>query len=150
MTKNHDTLGMPDVLDGDYPVPAPESADGVLGFRFLGVTEEMATGEAPFANRIRQRFGIVHGGVYAGLAEMVASEGTNHYVWEQGDVGVGMSNNTTFMRPITAGTVHAQARVVHRGRTTWVWDVDLVDDDRRVCAVSRVTIAVRPQRKAAK
>jgi 1,4-dihydroxy-2-naphthoyl-CoA hydrolase len=40
--------------------------------------------------------------------------------------------------------VHAEARPRHRGRTTWIWDVDLSDDEGRVCAVSRVTIAVRP------
>src|SRR5215213_2984983 len=106
MTKNHDTLGMPDVLDGDYPVPAPESADGVLGFRFLGATEEMATGDAPVVNRIRQRFGIVHGGVYAALAEMVATEGTVHNVWQNGDRAAGMSNHTNFLKAITSGTVH--------------------------------------------
>jgi len=42
--------------------------------------------------------------------------------------------------------VHAAARARHRGRTTWVWDVDFSDDDERTCALSRVTIAVRPAR----
>jgi uncharacterized protein (TIGR00369 family) len=55
-----------------------------------------------------------------------------------------MSNQTSFLRPITAGTIHAEARCRHRGRTTWVWDVDFTDDEGRLCALSRVTIAVRP------
>jgi uncharacterized protein (TIGR00369 family) len=59
---------------------------------------------------------------------------------------MGMSNNTTFLRSITAGTIHATARPRHRGRTTWVWDVDISGDDGRVCATSRVTIAVRQPR----
>ena len=45
---------------------------------------------------------------------------------------------------VHGGTIHAEARVRHRGRTTWIWDVDLSDDEGRMCAVSRVTIAVRP------
>ena len=56
------------------------------------------------------------------------------------------SNSTTFMRPVTAGTVHALATVRHRGRTTWVWDVDFTDDDGKLCATSRVTMAVRAPR----
>ena len=62
-----------------------------------------------------------------------------------------MSNRATFLRPITAGTIHAQATRRHRGRTTWVWDVEISDDDGRLCAMSRMTIAVRPapERRAA-
>jgi 1,4-dihydroxy-2-naphthoyl-CoA hydrolase len=42
--------------------------------------------------------------------------------------------------------VNASARARHRGRTTWLWDVEMADDEGRVCALSRVTIAVRPRR----
>jgi 1,4-dihydroxy-2-naphthoyl-CoA hydrolase len=45
------------------------------------------------------------------------------------------------------GYVHATARRVHRGSTTWVWEVELTDDDGRLCALSRVTMAVRPARR---
>ena len=44
---------------------------------------------------------------------------------------------------IEHGTIHAEARRRHRGRTTWVWDVELTDDEGRLAALSRVTIAVR-------
>ena len=40
-----------------------------------------------------------------------------------------------------------RARPIHRGRTTWVWDVDFTDDEGRLCAVSRVTLAVRPLKR---
>jgi uncharacterized protein (TIGR00369 family) len=48
---------------------------------------------------------------------------------------------------VTSGTVHAQGTPRHRGRTTWVWDVEFTDDGGRVCALSRVTLAVRPAPK---
>jgi uncharacterized protein (TIGR00369 family) len=51
------------------------------------------------------------------------------------------------MRAVTGGSVTAVARPRHRGRTTWVWDVEILDDDERVCALVRVTIAVRPARE---
>jgi uncharacterized protein (TIGR00369 family) len=56
---------------------------------------------------------------------------------------MGLSNQTSFLRPITEGTIHATARPRHRGRTTWVWEVDFHDDAERLCALSRMTIAVR-------
>jgi 1,4-dihydroxy-2-naphthoyl-CoA hydrolase len=133
---------MPDVQD-EYPVPGLRTLDGVLGFRLLEIGEDTATAEASCTERVCQRFGLVHGGVYAALAEMLATEATVHHVWPAGDRAMGLSNNTSFLRPITEGTIHAVGRTLHRGRTTWVWNVDLSDDAGRLCAMSRVTIAVR-------
>lgn len=144
MNEHRETLGMPDILE-KYPVPGPRTLDGTLGFRIIELGEDYARGEVPYAERVAQRFGVVHGGVYAALAEAVASEGTVHNVWKRGDSGMGSSNNTSFLRPVTGGTVHAHAKARHRGRTTWVWDIDMTDDEGRLCAISRVTIAVRPR-----
>jgi 1,4-dihydroxy-2-naphthoyl-CoA hydrolase len=142
--EHRETLGMPDVLER-YPVPGPRSLDGILGFRLTEIGDTEARGEVEVADRVRQRFGIVHGGVYAALAEMVASEATVHHVWPRGDSAVGQANATSFLRPCRAGTLRAHARARHRGRTSWVWDIDLLDDDGRLCATSRVTMAVRPR-----
>ena len=57
--------------------------------------------------------------------------------------GRAISNQTSFLRPITEGTIHAEARRRHRGRTTWVWEVEITDDHGRLCALVRMTIAVR-------
>ncbi|HET8873072.1 MAG TPA: PaaI family thioesterase [Gaiellaceae bacterium] len=106
--------------------------------------EELVRAHVPVVKHVTQPLGLVHGGVYASIAEALASLGTNIGVVPRGSVGLGMSNHSTFLRPISKGTIHAVARRRHRGRTTWVWDVELTDDDDRLCAVSRVTIAVRP------
>jgi uncharacterized protein (TIGR00369 family) len=106
--------------------------------------DEVVRARVPVERHVTQPLGLVHGGVYASIAEALASLGTNIGVVPRGSVGLGMSNHSTFLRPISKGTVHAVARRRHRGRTTWVWDVEMTDDDDRLCAVSRVTIAVRP------
>ncbi len=54
-----------------------------------------------------------------------------------------MSNNTTFIRPITEGHINAVARLRHGGRSTMIWDVEMSDDEGRLCALSRMTVAVR-------
>ena len=56
---------------------------------------------------------------------------------------MGLSNQTSFLRPIVGGTIHATARRRHKGRTTWVWEVDITDDEGRLCALVRMTVAVR-------
>jgi 1,4-dihydroxy-2-naphthoyl-CoA hydrolase len=92
-----------------------------------------------------QPTGVVHGGVYAAIAEGVASLGTNVAVHAQGAFALGMSNATSFLRPVADGAIHVTARRRHLGRTTSVWDVEMADDGSRVCAVSRVTLAIRPR-----
>ena len=92
---------------------------------------------------LKQPYGLIHGGVYASIAESMASLATALGVAEQGEIAMGLSNNTSFLRPITEGTVHARAVRVHRGRTTWIWDVTFSDDAGRTCALTRMTIAVR-------
>jgi 1,4-dihydroxy-2-naphthoyl-CoA hydrolase len=95
---------------------------------------------------LKQAAGLIHGGVYAAIAESMASLATALAVRERGESAVGLSNSTSFLRPITEGFIHARATRLHRGRTTWVWDVRFSDDVDRTCAVTRMTIAVRPAR----
>jgi uncharacterized protein (TIGR00369 family) len=87
----------------------------------------------------------VHGGVFAAIAESLCSAATFQAVAAEGMTAVGLSNHTSFVRPIVNGTGHAEARCRHRGGTTWVWEVDVTDDEGRLCAMSRVTMAVRPR-----
>ena len=101
------------------------------------------TARMPVVPGVCQPMGIVHGGVYAAIAETLASMGTADGVIELGNVPLGMSNNTSFLRPVGDGYLHARAEAFHRGRTTWVWDVEMRNDDGKLCATSRVTIAVR-------
>jgi 1,4-dihydroxy-2-naphthoyl-CoA hydrolase len=118
--------------------------DRHYGLELEEASGELVRGRVAVREEHKQPAGLVHGGVYASMAEGLASLGTTLGVDEDGKVGLGMSNHATFMRPIHAGAIHATARPLHRGRTTWVWDVELTDDDGRLCAISRVTVAVRP------
>ena len=92
----------------------------------------------------KQPLGLVHGGVYASIAESITSDATFRAVYPDGNSSQGLSNQTSFLRPIFGGTIHAVARSRHKGRTTWVWEVDITDDEDRLCALVRMTVAVRP------
>lgn len=124
-------------------IPYERTFDGLYGLQIHDVSEEEATASVPVTDSVRQPMGIVHGGLYASIAESLASVATGLSVAKDGKAAMGLSNATSFLRPITEGTVHATARRLHRGRSTWVWDVEITDDQGRRCAVTRMTIAVR-------
>jgi 1,4-dihydroxy-2-naphthoyl-CoA hydrolase len=118
--------------------------DRLYGLRFVAFSDTEVRAEVDVREEIKQPMGLVHGGLYASLAESMASLATAAAVIAEGKMATGMSNSTSFLRPITQGAVHARAERLHRGRTTWVWDVTFSDDEDRTCAVTRMTIAVRP------
>jgi 1,4-dihydroxy-2-naphthoyl-CoA hydrolase len=124
-----------------YP---PGTLDDVLGFELLDTSPDGCRARFPAEKRVQQPMGLVHGGAYAALAESLVSIATSLAVHENGNVAVGQSNHSTFLRPVTSGYVNAAGRPLHRGRSSWVWDVDFTDDEGRLCATTRVILAVRP------
>jgi uncharacterized protein (TIGR00369 family) len=132
-------------MDKDALLARPVGFDALLGIELLECSDELVSARLPVRDELRQPFGLVHGGVFAAVAETLASLGTAVVVHPQGNAATGLSNQTSFTRPITDGMIHARAVRRHRGRTTWIWDVEITDDGGRPCALSRVTIAVRPR-----
>jgi uncharacterized protein (TIGR00369 family) len=118
--------------------------DALYGLKLLSCSDTEVSGRVDVVEQIKQPMGLVHGGVYASIAESLTSMATHLAVAGNGEAAMGLSNSTSFMRPVTEGAVHAKATRLHRGRTTWVWDVSFTDDAGRACAVTRMTIAVRP------
>ena len=117
-----------------------------IGTEWIDLDPDNAQARLAIEPRHLQPYGIVHGGVYSTLAESICSAATYNAVSGDGMVAMGQANDTTFLRPVGEGHITATARTRHRGRTTWIWDVELSDDEGRVCALSRMTIAVRPRR----
>ncbi len=117
--------------------------NAAIGFEQLEAEEGRARGRFEITDNVRQPHGIVHGGAYAAAAESLASAATYEAVSKQGMLAMGQSNHTSFLRPVSEGTIHAEGIARHRGRTSWVWEIDFTDDEGRLCALSRVTMAVR-------
>jgi 1,4-dihydroxy-2-naphthoyl-CoA hydrolase len=132
------------VNDRPAEIPSVEQTlDGTLGVEVLEVTEDVIRGRMPVEDRIRQPYGIVHGGAMSAIAESLTSLGTARGVFAEGKIAMGQEINASFMRPISHGHVNALARVRRRGRTAWNWEVEITDDEGRLCALLRATIAVR-------
>jgi len=131
----------------DVPFEVNVGFDRLYGLEITEIADGVVRGRVPVRDAIKQPAGLVHGGVYAAMAESMATNGTAAAVFGAGNTAVGLANQTSFLRPITAGTITAVARARHRGRTTWVWEVELTDDAGRLCVLTRVTVAVRPRQQ---
>jgi 1,4-dihydroxy-2-naphthoyl-CoA hydrolase len=126
------------------PSPAVEQGfDQRYGLAITQLGDGEVTGEVLVRDELKQPAGLIHGGVYAAIAESLAVAGTEAAVSAAGRIADGFATSTSFLRPITQGTIHAHARARHRGRTTWVWEVDITDDAGRLCVLARATVTVR-------
>jgi 1,4-dihydroxy-2-naphthoyl-CoA hydrolase len=112
-----------------------------LGIEFLEVGPDFIRARVPVDERTRQPYGILHGGVSVVLAETLGSCGAA-YACPPGQRAVGLDINANHLRSVTQGFVTGTARPVHVGRSTQVWQIDLIDDDGRPTCVSRITMAI--------
>lgn len=112
-----------------------------LGIELTEVGDDFVRGRVPVDERTRQPYGLLHGGVSVVLAETLGSLGAN-YAAPEGWRAVGLDINANHLRAATGGWVTGTARPVHIGRTTQVWQIDMVNDAGEMTCVSRITMAI--------
>jgi uncharacterized protein (TIGR00369 family) len=130
--------------------PLDSTFNDLIGIEWLSDDPDDARVRVPVRDQLKQPFGLVHGGVFSTLVESICSRATAIQVFTDGMVATGQSLDISFLRPITDGSVTVTARVRHRGRTSWVWEAEVKDDGDRLCALARMTIAIRPSEQGAK
>jgi len=125
-------------------IPIARTFEGFLDLEWLELEPDSVHVQFRVRENLKQPLGLLHGGVYAGVAETIASIATVANVWRDGFIGSGLSNYASFLRPITEGLVDVQARLRGHDDREWTWGHEFRDERDRLCALVDVTIAVRP------
>lgn len=113
-----------------------------MGLHFLVATRDEVIAELRIDDRHRQPYGVVHGGVYAGIIETVASVGAATDAQERGCSAVGLENHTSFVRAVREGVLRATSVPLMRGRRTQIWEATVHDERGRVAARGTVRLLV--------
>jgi uncharacterized protein (TIGR00369 family) len=114
-----------------------------MGLQFVVVNEDEVSVAWTVREQHLQPFGIVHGGVHAGVVETLCSIGAGVAAAKRGHKGavVGLENHTTFLRAVREGTeLRGRALPITRGRTTHVWAAEITDNDGRMIARGTVRL----------
>jgi uncharacterized protein (TIGR00369 family) len=130
-----------------YGPLASRGLAAAIGIEIVELTPERVVATMPVDDRTRQPFGLLHGGASLALAETVASFGAAANVDLERFVAVGQEINGNHLRGKTEGIVRATAVPIHRGRTSQVWSIDIVDEQGRLVCVSRCTMAIIPRER---
>ncbi|MGV3042629.1 PaaI family thioesterase [Staphylococcus rostri] len=97
----------------------------------------------PVTDKVKQPFGYLHGGATMALGETACSIGSANLVDTTQAIPVGLEMNTNHIKSATDGYVYAEARILHHGRTTHVWDIRITDETGALVSVMRGTILIK-------
>ena len=125
-------------------IPLERTFEGFLDLEWLELGSESVHVRFRVRENLKQPLGLMHGGIYAAVAETVASVATVNNVWREGFIGAGLSNYSSFLRPITDGVVDVHARLRGHDEREWTWGHEFRDERGNLCVLVDVTIAVRP------
>jgi uncharacterized protein (TIGR00369 family) len=117
-----------------------------LGIVFVASGTGTFAATMPVEPRTHQPMGILHGGATAALAESLGSMGSHLLVHENGQAAVGIEVSANHLRSARTGTVTATGRLLHKGRTMHVWDIQVTNEKKDLVAVCRLTLMIIDQR----
>jgi len=115
---------------------------GLLDIRFEHIGEDVLEASMPVDSRTQQPFGLLHGGASVVLAETLGS--VAGFLCTQGEQNVvGLEVNANHLRAVRSGRVRGVCRSLHTGGRHQVWQIDIFDEQGRLCCTSRLTTAIR-------
>ncbi len=116
---------------------------GTLGMEFTVVEFGHIEATMPVDNRTKQPYGLLHGGASAALAETLGSFGSHIIVEKDGGMAVGVELNINHIKSKREGVVTGKARIIHQGRSMHVWNIEIVDENNVLIAISRLSVMVK-------
>ncbi|MHB8508629.1 MAG: PaaI family thioesterase [Candidatus Dormibacteria bacterium] len=121
--------------------------DSILGLKLELVSVDEVRGHIDLDPAVHmQPFGVVHGGVYAAMAETLASIGAALSAIPAGRNAMGLENHTSFIRATTEGSIFGVAQPLNKGRTQHLWEVSIRDSEGRLVARSTIRLALAEPR----
>lgn len=117
-----------------------------LGIEFTQVGVDFLIARMPVTSKVHQPDGVLHGGATMALAESVGSL-ASYILLDNKDVFVrGIEISGNHLRSVREGFVYAKASIIHKGRTTQLWEIKITDDDGNLVSIVKLTNISLPKK----
>lgn len=110
-----------------------------LGIEYTEIGDDYIKATMPVDHRTHQPMGLLHGGATAALAESMGSLASYLLIDSEKQAVVGIEINANHLRGVRQGLVHAEARLVHKGKSLHIWDIKVFDEREKPVAICRLT-----------
>lgn len=110
-----------------------------LGIEYVALGDDFLTAKMPVNAKVHQPYGQLHGGATAALAESVGSAASNFFIDNKNQFINGIQLSINHIKSKKEGVVFATAKNIHKGKTTHLWEVRIVDEDDNLISVAKMT-----------
>lgn len=110
-----------------------------LDIEYVAVGTDFLTAKMPVNSNVHQPYGQLHGGATAALAESVGSAASNFFIDNKSQIINGIQLSINHIKSKREGVVFATAKNIHKGRTTHLWEVTIVDENDDLISVAKMT-----------
>jgi 1,4-dihydroxy-2-naphthoyl-CoA hydrolase len=118
-----------------------------LGIEFTEIGDDFLIAKMPVDERTFQPMGLLHGGANVALAETLGSVGTFSIIDGKTHYGVCIEINANHIGSAMEGFVFGTAKLVHQGRTTHIWNIEITDEKHKLISTSRMTMMIIERKK---
>lgn len=118
-----------------------------LEIKFTEVAENYIIAKMPVNQNTSQPMGILHGGASIALAESIGSIGSYLLVDKNNEIALGLEINANHVGSAYDGYVHGKGEIIHKGKSTHIWSIEIRDDNQKLISISRLTIMIIKRRK---
>jgi len=113
-----------------------------LGIKYTDIGEDYLVATMPVTSKVYQPTGILHGGATVALAESVGSMAAHYFIDNTRHEVRGLEIAANHLRSVREGFVTATAKPIHKGKTTHLWEIRVVDEHDKLVSLCKLTIIV--------
>jgi len=117
-----------------------------LDIEYIDVGQNFLIAKMPVTPKVHQPDGVLHGGASVALAESVGSAASYVFLDGQSFFVRGIEIAANHVRSITEGFVFARATIVHKGKTTQLWEIRITDEEDRLISLCKLTTIALPKK----
>ncbi|MEL6916405.1 MAG: PaaI family thioesterase [Bacteroidota bacterium] len=117
-----------------------------LDIEYVDVGENFLVAKMPVTSKVYQPDGVLHGGASVALAESVGSMASYIFLDAQQFFVRGVEISANHVKGIKEGDIFAKASMLHKGRTTQLWDIKITDADNNLISVCKLTTIALPKK----
>ena len=116
-----------------------------LNIEYTDVGENFLIAKMPVTSKVHQPDGVLHGGATVALAESVGSAASYVFLNGQEFIVRGIEISANHIKSIAEGFVFARATIVHKGRTTQLWEIKITDAEENLISLCKLTTIALPR-----
>ena len=118
-----------------------------LDIEFIEIGSDFLIAKMPVNYKTTQPMGILHGGASVALAESIGSVGSNLLIDSKTEYAVGLSINANHIGSAKKKFVTGKGTLIHMGKSTHIWSIEIIDDDKKLISICRLTVMIIKKRK---